>query len=221
VDIVAFAGPNPHIKPYEGVNADERKKNQMERLQTSLERFVDWEQRAMAWPVDQYNPSRAKQRAFWRTLMANRTSEMSRPSLRELGDEAWWDNIFRAAATCATQFPRISDAEEALPAIKPFTVAAVRRTAGRCFIITEKGYFGIGPLNTQPGDEVCVIEGGRVPFVLRQLSALDQEMVISMMRRREKQFVYNLVGESYFYGVSDGEWITARTEEDVIEAILV
>ena len=31
----------------------------------------------------------------------------------------------------------------------------------------EKGSFGIGPPDTEKGDLVCVLEGGRVPYILR------------------------------------------------------
>ncbi|OJD13094.1 hypothetical protein AJ78_06415 [Emergomyces pasteurianus Ep9510] len=39
----------------------------------------------------------------------------------------------------------------------------------RRFYVTEKGYLGIGPQITRPGDEVCVLFGGRVPFILRRM----------------------------------------------------
>ncbi|EEH38592.1 HET domain-containing protein [Paracoccidioides lutzii Pb01] len=39
----------------------------------------------------------------------------------------------------------------------------------RRFYVTEKGYLGIGPRMMSPGDEVCVLFGGRVPFILRRM----------------------------------------------------
>ncbi|ODH37712.1 hypothetical protein ACO22_02568 [Paracoccidioides brasiliensis] len=38
------------------------------------------------------------------------------------------------------------------------------------FYVTEKGYLGIGPRMMSPGDEVCVLFGGRVPFILRRMA---------------------------------------------------
>lgn len=38
----------------------------------------------------------------------------------------------------------------------------------RRFYITEKGYLGIDPQMMRPGDEVCVLFGGRIPFILRR-----------------------------------------------------
>ncbi|KAF3009093.1 hypothetical protein E8E14_009078 [Neopestalotiopsis sp. 37M] len=47
---------------------------------------------------------------------------------------------------------------------------AFRRTKPiqRSFLITKRGRFGLGPLTTLLGDQVCVFNGGAVPFVLRQ-----------------------------------------------------
>lgn len=33
----------------------------------------------------------------------------------------------------------------------------------------RSGYLGIGPAVMRPGDEVCVLFGGRVPFILRPI----------------------------------------------------
>ncbi|ODH50508.1 hypothetical protein GX48_03326 [Paracoccidioides brasiliensis] len=38
------------------------------------------------------------------------------------------------------------------------------------FYVTEKGYLGIGPRMMSPGDEVCVLFGGRVPFILHRMA---------------------------------------------------
>ncbi|KAK2745175.1 hypothetical protein FQN55_006299 [Onygenales sp. PD_40] len=40
----------------------------------------------------------------------------------------------------------------------------------RRFYVTEGGYLGIGPQMMRPGDEVCVLFGGRVPFILRPIT---------------------------------------------------
>jgi hypothetical protein len=60
---------------------------------------------------------------------------------------------------------------------------------GRSFIITEQGYYGLGPWITQPGDICCILLGANVPFVLRKMD----------------DSTYKLVGECYVHGVMDGE----------------
>lgn len=39
---------------------------------------------------------------------------------------------------------------------------------GRCFFITKKGYIGVAPIGTQPGDIVSVILGCHRPIIIRQ-----------------------------------------------------
>ncbi|KAI0467724.1 heterokaryon incompatibility protein-domain-containing protein [Xylaria cf. heliscus] len=57
------------------------------------------------------------------------------------------------------------------------------------FCVTEQGRFGNVPLNTQPGDHICVLLGGEVPFVIRPTG----------------RGTYTLVGECYIDGIMDGE----------------
>jgi hypothetical protein len=60
----------------------------------------------------------------------------------------------------------------------------------RRFFITEKGYIGMGPDSLQLGDRVCILYGGKVPFILRP-----------------EDDHYLLVGESYTHRMMDGEMI--------------
>ncbi|TRX93544.1 hypothetical protein FHL15_005516 [Xylaria flabelliformis] len=66
------------------------------------------------------------------------------------------------------------------------------------FSITEHGRFGHVPLNTQPGDRICVLLGGEVPFVIRPTG----------------KGTYTLVGECYIDGIMDGETFEAEGFED-------
>ncbi|PMD39548.1 hypothetical protein L207DRAFT_460231 [Hyaloscypha variabilis F] len=65
---------------------------------------------------------------------------------------------------------------------------------GKCvyrrFFVTERGFLGLGPGTAEVGDLVCVIFGGKTPFILRKVS--DH---------------YKLIGESYIHGLMDGEVI--------------
>ena len=61
------------------------------------------------------------------------------------------------------------------------------------------------PPYTVSGDLVCIFPGARVPFILRK-EILD-----------EGRHAYNLVGECFFHGMSDGEMFAADHElEDFI-----
>lgn len=61
------------------------------------------------------------------------------------------------------------------------------------FFVTENGYIGLGPQDTQVGDEAHVLLGSRVPFVLRPTKRLDDGSCL------------NLVGRCYVHGVMEGE----------------
>jgi len=70
---------------------------------------------------------------------------------------------------------------------------------GRSLFLTEKGFIGIGPRTIQPGDRMCTIMGGDVPFVVRTI-------------RVNEPWNY-LIGESYIHGVMDGELWRPMTDD--------
>lgn len=72
--------------------------------------------------------------------------------------------------------------------------------AGKRPFVTKKGYVGMTPQTSEPGDLVIVLFGGQVPFVLR-----------SVLRYQEAFF--NLLGEAYCDGIMDGEML-GREEND-------
>ncbi|KAI1031855.1 hypothetical protein LB504_000149 [Fusarium proliferatum] len=76
--------------------------------------------------------------------------------------------------------------------------------------VTETGYVGFGPRCMRPGDVVCVLFGGRTPYVIRPTAAPDE---------------YLFLGPAYVHGLMDGEAIDAwekgkRTENPEIQARL-
>ena len=71
--------------------------------------------------------------------------------------------------------------------IKRFLVAASDCWDRRLFM-TETGFIGLGPEVLRVGDRVCVLAGGPVPYILR-----------------EGHEHYLFIGESYVYGIMEGE----------------
>jgi hypothetical protein len=63
---------------------------------------------------------------------------------------------------------------------------------GRSFLITQKGYYGLGPWIAEPGDKCFILLGGRVPFILRETNRFSY---------------YKLVGEAYIHGAMRGELV--------------
>lgn len=61
---------------------------------------------------------------------------------------------------------------------------------------TSKGYFGTGPQNVRQGDLVCIILGGKTPYLLR--------------KRDGKDGGYILIDEAFVHGIMDGEVIVDK-----------
>jgi hypothetical protein len=64
------------------------------------------------------------------------------------------------------------------------------------FFVTNKGYIGIGPPDTRPGDQVWVFHGGNVPFITRKTEVKNDS---------EGHHHMHFVGDAYVHGIMDGE----------------
>ncbi|KAI1108471.1 heterokaryon incompatibility protein-domain-containing protein [Nemania sp. NC0429] len=60
----------------------------------------------------------------------------------------------------------------------------------RALYVTEKGFMGLAPWNAEVGDLVAVLDGGKTPFLLREMPTSGK---------------FKLVGETYVYGIMGGE----------------
>jgi hypothetical protein len=76
----------------------------------------------------------------------------------------------------------------------------------QAFFITEKGYIGIGPPDTRPGDQVWVLFGGQVPFVMREK---EKEQGDGVNKGDDVTFV----GDAYVHGIMDGEAVKEGCEQ--------
>ncbi len=71
----------------------------------------------------------------------------------------------------------------------------------RRLMSTEKGLLGLVPDTTRPGDKICILYGGRVPFVLRPCQGR----------------LFFLIGEAYLHGVMNGEFINHNQAASSVE----
>ena len=69
-------------------------------------------------------------------------------------------------------------------------------THNRRVYITNEGRLGLGPMAMKPGDRICVLIGGRIPFVVRPV-----------------QRGWILVGEAYLHNV---RLMTGKVANDVL-----
>ena len=89
--------------------------------------------------------------------------------------------------------------QEILSSAEKFIATMTATTADRRVFVTKGGSLGQGPHLMEQGDLVCVINGLRVPFLLR----------------RRVPEGYFLVGECYVDGVMFGEALSKGEEEEI------
>jgi hypothetical protein len=66
--------------------------------------------------------------------------------------------------------------------------------------MSRLGYIGLGPAHLSPGDQICILCGAIVPFLLRP--------------RRDSKSKYLVIGEAYVHGIMDGEYIERKPERE-------
>lgn len=76
------------------------------------------------------------------------------------------------------------------------------------FCVTAKGYIGMVPQVSKVGDDVCLIYGSNVPYVLRDLGKREDGVV----GERRCQ----VVGNAYIHGMMDGEGLVQDAEATFI-----
>ncbi|KAI1770775.1 HET-domain-containing protein [Hypoxylon cercidicola] len=79
----------------------------------------------------------------------------------------------------------------------PYLERLYNTCAHRALFVTSKGYIGLAPWNAQAGDKICLLSGGKTPFLLRE----------------SKNDDHNFVGECYVYGIMGGEAWAGRSEK--------
>jgi hypothetical protein len=89
--------------------------------------------------------------------------------------------------------------------VKSFSIA----TQDLHFLTTCKGYIGLGD-SPQSNDEIWILFGGSVPFILRPYPD-DSDHAGS----------YSLVGDCYVHGIMDGEAMARLGETEMREVCLV
>ncbi len=79
------------------------------------------------------------------------------------------------------------------PLVKQATLGYV--APHRKFFTTTKGLIGLGPRSMRAGDIICIMSGGRVPYVLR-----------------DERNHHRLIGEAYVHGLMEGQAVDVNTK---------
>ncbi|KAI1198955.1 putative heterokaryon incompatibility protein [Nemania serpens] len=167
--------------------------------------------------------------AFWRTLLGDRTPEGPRPA------EYIFSEHYQALERfldVAREFlgPDLQPLELDLSPEQQARVTTVMtrdvvdlgrfvNVSGpnmreRMIAVTERGYIGVVPPYSEVGDAVFIISGGQVPFLLRRPAGAED-------LTEPGRGAWQLVGESYFHGMMDGEMMDGEmmAEEHAEQAI--
>ena len=135
--------------------------------------------------------------AFWRTLIGDQGRHVY-PAPEQYGTH-FESYLAHASARKAGyhDVPKFGEdhsvSREANPLLYQAALGYVAQH--RKFFTTEKGAIGLGPRSTRPGDLVCILSGGRVPFIVRP-----------------EESVFSLIGESYVHGLMEGQAVKNKFE---------
>jgi len=138
----------------------------------------------------------------WRTFIGNKThiSPTEAPPHYGKQYEVWREHLKGCYLA--------NTAEQRLDMVAPTAVEyfqSVTAVSRYKLCVTEKGYVGLVPLDAVRGDQICVLYGAKLPFVLR--------------RSAERKGRSQLVGGCYVHGMMKGEGMKLqgwREEEFVL-----
>ncbi|KAI5917018.1 heterokaryon incompatibility protein-domain-containing protein [Camillea tinctor] len=179
--------------------------------------------------------------AFWRTLCgdvehlgAGGASQRRRMGEGE-GEYVWRDwrtakNSYRTASLIGDVWQEGSDDEAWAARKNAFHHAVECASGGRRFFVTRRGYLGVGPAGMAAGDQVFLLCGSQVPFVLRddpRVRACRGAKLETLFSNAEQTYIeagkgakqmkaettchsshadcYSVVGDAYVHGIMDGE----------------
>ena len=150
--------------------------------------------------------------AFWQTVLMGANADRSRRVHAEedhASYQEWraWLEQYGKATDCESFLEAASQHE----LTREYNNVLTFYPATRWFFLTEDGYFGLGPVEIEEGDVVCVLAGGKMPFVLRAVNKTCESC-------RTDQLCYRLMGFAYVHGIMDGE-VVRGIEADVEEPV--
>ncbi|KAG6362939.1 hypothetical protein INS49_008034 [Diaporthe citri] len=211
-DDVEYVGPNPFVERYMGNVLAER----MENVRAVL---AKWQRDGFP-----YAPlGLGQSEAFWRALMWDRDWDKNKVPL-EHGRyfDAWLGRAdVDASYAAANSSAGMDEVEVRRTFVKPFTDCCISRSHGRSFVITKRGYIGLAPFKTCVGDKVTVLQGGTVPFVLRERAAAPGEGFDGAAGQVEStKLRCEFVGEAFVLGIMEGQAVSQAREEEVKVFIL-
>jgi hypothetical protein len=147
------------------------------------------------------NTSTTRDDAFWRTMVRDVYLNEKETRRASPSDYLLFNQYFEMIA-----FERLVSETLDWPKAEKVMATVHTATYNHRFFVTEKGYFGLGNPDTQVGDQVWVLIGGKVPFVLRPV--VDNDGMSSFDNS------FRLIGDCYLHGIMDGEAVANNDDGD-------
>lgn len=143
-----------------------------------------------------FDEANAEEIAFWQALTGNLSIHIHHGvSVYEHADPAVdYERYLRWSRLVESHVSRKLDLPTADVAVCGSTLLSM--LAARRFMRTTKGLIGFVPAESQPGDLVVVLAGGKVPYVLREQTSGGT---------KGSHNVYSFVGDAYVTGLMNGE----------------
>lgn len=144
----------------------------------------------------QLRPSPELLSAMSRTMMCGWGDKESQPSLEAEELKLVCDlltYVFDSCQNHSVELPQSLVGEDSA-----FNTSMAKWSAVRRFCFTSNGRLGQLAPGSEPGDHICVLGGGEVPFVIRPATG-------------DAKGMYQLIGECYLDGVMEGRpgsWVT-------------
>ncbi|KAI2639073.1 HET-domain-containing protein [Hypomontagnella submonticulosa] len=137
-------------------------------------------------------PVRDHRDAFWRTLLIDTDPSKTVPV------KSSWEDSFYVWMNLCDHEPSEEDKQRAADFETSFTHSLNLR-----LFRTARGHLGCGTLSCREGDLVWIIQGSRVPLILRPL-------------QQEESTAYNLVGGTYLHGFMQGEAFKGQLYREIV-----
>ena len=135
--------------------------------------------------------------AFWRTLIGDQGRHIY-PAPEQYG--VHFESYLTHASARKDGYPGVPTFNENDTASRDANSLLYQASLGyvaphRKFFTTKKCAIGLGPRSMRPGDVVCILSGGRVPYIVRAEGS-----------------EFRLVGEAYVHGLMEGQAVKNGAE---------
>ncbi|KAK5679689.1 hypothetical protein LTS10_007637 [Elasticomyces elasticus] len=139
---------------------------------------------------------------FWRTSIGNQARSYRNTIVLYPAPEDYGTRYMVSQKEMEMPSELVGDGEAfdwELEYIKPFYASLFDENGHPRFFTTVAGRFGTGQTGVAPGDLLCILSGGRVVYILREIAGHQR-----------------LVGCAYLHGVMDGELSSQLNDEKVV-----